>query len=384
MDAKSFWSRSRQVARSDASVPFSGFRALWLHLESFGGKDMSQFDGSILFCPLPDAHCRWKSFATSFSAQSAAIILLGAITLTAPQLTLKQFEHLELVAPPMQVAEQPQAAPLKPIPIVVKLAPRAQARPEFIAPPRITAPPPLSKLEIATRTPLPAAPLPRFDSAKAPAPARVERPLQTNVFAGSSATPTLPKMAASKVQTGGFGDSNGVPANPRATGRSTIASVGSFDLPAGPGYGNGTGGARGARGVIAGTGFGNGIAAAAPRPSVAPARVQTANFDPAPVVETKKPPAQIKAVMLPVSIQEKPTPVYTAEARKLHVEGEVLLQVMFTATGQVRVLRILRSLGYGLDEAAMRAAEKIRFSPAQQEGCPVDSTATLHIVFQLS
>ena len=190
-------------------------------------------------------------------------------------------------------------------------------------------------------------------------------------------------MAASKVQTGGFGDPNGVPANPSATGKGNIASVGSFDLPSGPGYGNGTGGARGARGVIAGTGFGNGVAAA-PRPVAASGRVQTANFDQAPVAETKKAPQQIKAVMLPVSIQEKPTPVYTAEARKLHVEGEVLLQVMFTATGQVRVLRVLRGLGYGLDEAAMRAAEKIRFSPAQQEGRPVDSTATLHIVFQLS
>ena len=190
-------------------------------------------------------------------------------------------------------------------------------------------------------------------------------------------------MAASKVQTGGFGDPNGVPANPSATGKGNIASVGSFDLPSGPGYGNGTGGARGARGVIAGTGFGNGVAAA-PQPVAASGRVQTANFDQAPVAETKKAPQQIKAVMLPVSIQEKPTPVYTAEARKLHVEGEVLLQVMFTATGQVRVMRVLRGLGYGLDEAAMRAAEKIRFSPAQQEGRPVDSTATLHIVFQLS
>jgi TonB family protein len=112
--------------------------------------------------------------------------------------------------------------------------------------------------------------------------------------------------------------------------------------------------------------------------------VQTADFNPAPVAEPKKAPQQIKAVMLPVSIQEKPNPVYTAEARKLHVEGEVLLQVMFTATGQVKVLRVLHGLGFGLDEAAVRAAEKIRFSPAQREGQAVDSTATLHIVFQLS
>ena len=65
---------------------------------------------------------------------------------------------------------------------------------------------------------MPAAPLPRFDTEKAPAP-RVERTVQTNLFVGSSATPTLPKMAASKVQTGGFGDPNGVPANPGAQGQ---------------------------------------------------------------------------------------------------------------------------------------------------------------------
>ena len=112
-------------------------------------------------------------------------------------------------------------------------------------------------------------------------------------------------------------------------------------------------------------------------------RVQATNFDPQPVVEKKKA-QQIKPVKLPVSIQEKPNPVYTVEARKLHVEGEVLLQVMFTATGQVRVLRVLHGLGHGLDEAATQAAERIRFSPAQQEGRPIDSTATLHIVFQLS
>src|SRR5208283_317320 len=149
----------------------------------------------------------------------------------------------------------------------------------------------------------------------------------------------------------------------------------------GPGYGNGTGGSRGARGILAGTTqFGSTVAPRALAPAAA-TRVQATNFNPAPVVETKKAPQQIKPVMLPVSIQEKPNPIYTAEARKLNVEGEVLLQVMFTATGKVRVLR---SLGHGLDEAAVQAAEKIRFSPAQQEGRPVDSTATLHIVFQLS
>ena len=87
---------------------------------------------------------------------------------------------------------------------------------------------------------------------------------------------------------------------------------------------------------------------------------------------------------LPVAIEEKPSPEYTSEARKLRVEGEVLLQVIFAADGRVRVLRVLHGLGHGLDEAATRAAEKIRFSPAQRDGQPVDSTAMLHVVFQLS
>ncbi len=341
---------------------------------------MSQLDGSILFCPLPDAQWRWRSFATSFSAQSSAIVLLGAISLTAPQLDLKQLEHIELVAPTFQVAVEQKPQPVQAKPIHIKLKPVTSVRPELVAPSRII-PPQFPKQELATKTQLLAAPPMRFESEK-PAP-KLERPLRTNVFSGAE-TPTLPKMAPSKVQTGGFGDPNGVPANPNGKGAGNIAVVGSFDLPSGPGYGNGTGGSRGARGVLAGTTqFGSTVAPRAPAPA-APTRVQATNFNPAPVVETKKAPQQIKPVMLPVSIQEKPSPIYSAEARKLNVEGEVLLQVMFTATGKVRVLRVLRSLGHGLDEAAVQAAEKIRFSPAQQEGRPVDSTATLHIVFQLS
>ena len=348
---------------------------------------MSQIDGSILFCPLPDAQWRWKSFVTSFGAQSAAIILLGAISLTAPQISLKQLEHMELVAPTVKAEVQPQPAQPKPMPVKLKPLPRVQARPDFVSPPKFTAPAPLPRQELATRTPMLAPQPTRFDE-RAPAPKVVEqRPLRTNVFSETSETPTLPKMAASKVQTGGFGDPNGVPVNPefqgnrrcQYRGRRQLRSSRRFRLsetaraePA-------------ARAVWLPAQFGDATATPAPTAKPAPTamRVQATNFDPQPVVEKKKA-QQIKPVKLPVSIQEKPNPIYTAEARKLHVEGEVLLQVMFTATGQVRVLRVLHGLGHGLDEAAMQAAERIRFSPAQQEGRPMDSTATLHIVFQLS
>ena len=63
------------------------------------------------------------------------------------------------------------------------------------------------------------------------------------------------------------------------------------------------------------------------------------------------------------------------------VEGEVLLEVLFASDGRVQVLRLVRGLGHGLDESAVRAAEKIRFSPAQREGQAVDISAIVHIVF---
>ena len=56
----------------------------------------------------------------------------------------------------------------------------------------------------------------------------------------------------------------------------------------------------------------------------------------------------------------------------------------FTAAGDVRMLRVVRGLGHGLDEAAQRAALRMRFKPAQSDGRPVDSRATVHISFRLS
>jgi TonB family protein len=88
--------------------------------------------------------------------------------------------------------------------------------------------------------------------------------------------------------------------------------------------------------------------------------------------------------MVPAEVISKPTPAYTPEARNLRVEGEVVLEVIFEASGKLRVLRVVRSLGHGLDEAAVRAAEQIRFKPAKRDGQDSDSTALVHIVFQLA
>jgi len=83
-------------------------------------------------------------------------------------------------------------------------------------------------------------------------------------------------------------------------------------------------------------------------------------------------------------ILEKPRPAYTEEARRLQIEGEVQFEVQFRASGEVRILRLVRGLGHGLDENAIQAARTIRFLPAKRDGLPVDSTATIHIIFQLA
>ena len=156
-------------------------------------------------------------------------------------------------------------------------------------------------------------------------------------------------------------------------------------MPTGPGSGNGTGGSKGVRGVVASTGFGNGVAtgsASTPQRTVHQAGFGDADVAAPPTVQSH--PAEAAAKLTPAEILSKPVPIYTEEARAKHIEGEVLLEVVLEASGRLRVLKVVRGLGHGLDDAAVRAAEQIRFKPALKDGQPSDSTAVLHIVFQLA
>jgi TonB family protein len=90
------------------------------------------------------------------------------------------------------------------------------------------------------------------------------------------------------------------------------------------------------------------------------------------------------AATAPAEILDKPRPSYTAEARRLNIEGEVLLEVVFEAAGVIKILRVVHGLGHGLDEAAMTATRQIRFRPAQRDGAAIDSSAVVHITFQLA
>src|SRR5205814_944856 len=203
---------------------------------------------------------------------------------------------------------------------------------------------------------------------------------------GSSATPTV-NAPIQKVQTGGFGDPNGLPGEGKQGAKLVAAKLGSFDLPEGAGTGNGTGGAKGIKGTIASAGFGNGIA----QPGQGDARrngqgVQASGFTTQQVATNtaKRTLDDSAALTAQVEILYKPKPAYTDEARKMNLEGEVLLEVLFGANGELHINRVVRGLGHGLDEAAVTAANKIKFKPAQRNGASIDSTAIVHVVFQLA
>lgn len=223
--------------------------------------------------------------------------------------------------------------------------------------------------------------------ARQPAPKRQVAMLHTGAFnPGSMAKPTV-KRPLREVQTGGFGAKDGIPNNPSDHSPQHVAQLGSFDLPSGSGQGNGTGGARGVRGTVASAGFGNGIGTGTGgRPNgAAPKAVQQSGFGS--VVASKAHRTQTTtqvAAFKPVVILSKPDPVYPPEARRLHIEGQVTLSVLFGSSGNLRVLKVVQGLGHGMDQAAVAAAEHISFKPAERGGRPVDSTALVHIIFQLA
>ena len=88
--------------------------------------------------------------------------------------------------------------------------------------------------------------------------------------------------------------------------------------------------------------------------------------------------------MTHVQVTSMVKPIYSEEGRAKKIEGDVTLQVTFTTSGQVQVLRVVHGLGSGLDEAAQVAARQIKFKPAMQGGQPVDETTNIRITFALA
>ena len=332
-------------------------------------KNRPVFNESLL----PEGKKRWGSFGAGLGLEFIALAALVIVPLLLPQ----KFEAAQhywvtpLEAPVIQ-AWKPQPPP-KPVVVKKEVFKKEIPKPEVVEVPK-----PKIYNPVFTSPVVKSAPAKKV---QAPDMTEVAKDFP-NPSLGSSAIPTLRKPKEA-VQTGGFGDPNGVPANGKTDRNVNIAQLGSYDMPAGPGIGNGTGGAKGARGVVASTGFGNGVAVGGPGGGGHGA-VQQGMFDEKAAETPKVKQAAVVSNTRPVEVLFVPKPVYTDEGRSKKVEGVVRLQVVFTASGEVKVLRVLQGLGYGLDESAQSAARQIRFKPAQQDGRPVDFEAPVRITFQMA
>lgn len=274
------------------------------------------------------------------------------------------------VIPPPPKVEPPKPKIEPPKPVEVKL-PTPEAPKVAPAPPKAVAPPPQPKVGL-------------FKSS------------QPTLVANNTAPPT-PK-------TGGFGDPVGVTPNPNATRPANIASVGSFSgtpgvgqpgagaarqgsvkgVDFGSGVANGVPGGRDVHGTVASAGFSNGVVGGTGKPG-GTGRVEHAGLSGTGFGAAAAPAAPKQQVQdTPIVVLSKPKPAYTAEARQLRIEGDVKLEVRFTADGHVQVLQVLSGLDHGLDEQAKAVAQAIQFRPATKDGRPVDQVTVIRITFQLA
>ncbi|HXM69002.1 MAG TPA: energy transducer TonB [Candidatus Acidoferrum sp.] len=339
-----------------------------------------------LFTLLPKTRTSWREFAFSIGTQSFAIGFLVFMHLLYPSV-MSHTEHrlrpVFLLSTPVPLNHQPQILrkPSKPPKAAQAVAP-AEAlrlpRPQPKTAERTTdLPAPVVNIASRELDPLPINSRPLI-----PKPA-----VSTNLFSsGSSATPTTFR-SPSEVQAGGFGDANGVPAKTGQRKAVNVAAKGSFDLPSGPGSDNGTASGNARLGVVASSGFGNVLAKGISQARLSANAIQASGFGSLEVPAspaTRSHSTESSSRSTPAEILFKPVPLYTQEAKNLRIEGEVLMEVVLEATGSLRVVRIVRGLGHGLDDNALRAAKQIHFKPAVKDGQPADSTVVLHIIFQLA
>jgi TonB family protein len=350
---------------------------------------MPTYDRGFQLGLLPEKKWDWRTFATSYGLLTGLILLLILVgIMTSDTLIPSVSYHVtELIPRP---SLRPEALPKpKPLPVHAKLLPREPVfqAPKLIVPHEIRAPKPqpqeIEPPKVAMNNFAPAVLKPTSGA----------RPvlIHTGEFAGSSVTPTV-NAPSEKVQTGGFGDPNGLKpsANSKPNGKLIASAAGSFDMPVGPGQGNGSGGAKGIKGTVASADFGSGVATAGQgdgrRSGRGNAGVQSSGFGSQQIAQNTPHIQRVDSgpPTTSVEITYKPNPAYTDEARNLKLEGEVLLEVEFLASGQLHVNRVVRGMGHGLDETAVAAANKMRFKPAMRNGQAMDSTAIVHVVFQLA
>lgn len=344
---------------------------------------------------LPESKTRWDRIGVSAGIQFAVLIFLLIIPFAFPD-KIKTKLHLEIVELPHVMTEIPTLPP--PPPPRIKPRPTPAVQPKPPEPVKLSPKVPHVFLSvnavqpkvrtIETKAPElnPVLEAAKIETSESRQPKRPREEVKVNNLNTGSAAPATVQAPPEKVQTGGFGDPTGLPGKGDPNKGHIVNRLGSPALPGGPGYGNGTGGDKGIRGTVASSGFGNGTAIPPTGNGRKGGSVQTGGFGNETVAADapKKKAVDAGPADTPVSILDKPRPDYTAEGRNLKLEGDVVLDVVFLASGRIQVNRVVSGLGHGLDESAVRAAEQIKFKPALREGQPVNYPARVRIEFRLA
>jgi protein TonB len=83
------------------------------------------------------------------------------------------------------------------------------------------------------------------------------------------------------------------------------------------------------------------------------------------------------------ALLHKVEPDYTEKARQAKYQGTVLLYIQIDTSGKAINIRVLHSLGLGLDEKAIEAVKKWKFRPASKDGKPVTVESQVEVNFRL-
>jgi len=79
-----------------------------------------------------------------------------------------------------------------------------------------------------------------------------------------------------------------------------------------------------------------------------------------------------------------PYPIYTDEARQTKMQGTVTLRVLVGTDGRASEIRVIRGVGFGLDERAAQTVHGWKFKPARDTSqSPVAAWITVEAVFRL-
>jgi len=349
---------------------------------------------------LPEGEPRWGRLGLSAVVQVSILIFLLLVPLMYPEQmkTGLKFVSVEIAQPLTEIPVAPEPPPppkpkavapkpeVKPIPVEpIKLNP---AQPHIfanLAKPKPVAPK-VEKIDVKAPDVKPTFEAAKID-VKENGPKRPKDDVKVGNLGSGSAAPATVVAPLNKVQTGGFGDPNGLPGKGNPNRAGNVNRLGSPALPVGEGYGNGTGGKEGIRGTVASTGFGNGTAIPPTSAGAKKGTVVAGGFSDAAAATTEAPKKRVAAggpADTTPDILDKPRPEYTAEGRSLRVEGDVVIDLVFLANGSIQINRVVSGLGHGLDEAAVRAAQQIKFKPAKRESQPVDFPARVRIEFRLA